>query len=167
MGYFQWAPGHSCIEMSSADICHISAMCTSVSFCNRDRRSLHCCDASDPKHASGATTNSALKYVEQKKPKVVIMENVLAVAKSSRVATTAAGQASPDIELVLSRLRAAGYVCGYDVQDTANWLMPQTRSRIYVWAHLQNLPGPAALSLDGIRLAVPSGHIPLSACLLP
>ena len=154
-------------EMSSADICLISAMCTSVSFCNRDRRSLHCCDASDPKHASGATTNSALKYVEQKKPKVVIMENVLAVAKSSRVATTAAGQASPDIELVLSRLRAAGYVCGYDAQDTVNWLMPQTRSRIYVWAHLQNLPGPAALSLDSIRLAVPSGHIPLSACLLP
>ena len=117
MGYFQWAPGHSCIEMSSADICHISAMCTSVSFCNRDRRSLHCCDASDPKHASGATTNSALKYVEQKKPKVVIMENVLAIAKSSRAAATAAGQASPDVELVLSRLRAAGYVCGYDAQD--------------------------------------------------
>ena len=104
-------------EMSSADICLISAMCTSVSFCNRDRRSLHCCDASDPKDASGATTDSALKYVEQKKPKVVIMENVLAIAKSSRAAAAAAGQASPDVELVLSRLRAAGYVCGYGKQD--------------------------------------------------
>ena len=154
-------------EVSSADICLISAMCTSVSFCNRDRRSLHCCDASDPKHASGATTDSALQYVEQKQPKVIIMENVLAIAKSSRAAAAAAGQASPDVELGLSRLRATGYVCGYDTKDTANWLMPQTRSRIYVWAHLRNLPGPVALSMASVRLARPSCRIPLSACLLP
>ena len=59
-------------EVSSTDICLISAMCTSVSFCNGDRRSLHCCDPSDPKQASGATTHSALKYVEQKKLKDVV-----------------------------------------------------------------------------------------------
>ena len=107
-------------DMSSVDICMISAMCTSLSLCNRDRRSLRCCDPGDAKQASGATTASALRYVTIKKPNVVIMENVACVSQYRRAPGTVDERPTKDVEFILSQLRAVGYVCGYDVQDTAN-----------------------------------------------
>ena len=41
-------------------------------------------DPTDPAQASGATIASSLKYVAEKKPKVVIMENVAAIADAAR-----------------------------------------------------------------------------------
>ena len=148
-------------EMGSVDICLISAMCSSISRCNNYRRGLRYADPTDPAQASGATIASSLKYVEEKMPKVVVMENVASMVDAAH----GSGDMVRDVDLVLSRLRAAGYTCGYDLQDAANWWMPQTRRRVYIWAHLPDLPGAIVFG-DGIRRTQASGHIPLSACLL-
>ena len=151
-------------DIDSVDICLISAMCSSISRCNNNRRGLWYADPTDPAQASGATIASSLKYAVEKKPKVVIMENLAAIADAARGSGNIT--MARDVDLVLSRLRVAGYICGYDVQDAANWWMPQTRRRVYIWAHLPDLPGAVVFG-DGIRRTQASGHIPLSACLTP
>jgi len=145
-------------EVGSVDICLISAISSSISRCNNNRRGLWYADPTDPAQASGATIASSLKHVEEKMPKVVVMENVASMVDAAH----GSGDMARDVDLVLSRLRGAGYTCGYDLQDAANWWMPQTRRRVYIWAHLPDLPGAIVFG-DGIRRTQVSGHIPLSA----
>ena len=143
------------------DVCLVSAMCTSLSRCNRKRRRLTDACVSDPLQASGATTTSSLKYIAEKRPPVCIMENVTAMADKF---TGEDGAVTRDIDMVLGRFRDLGYTCGYDKVDAEAWGMPQTRARVYIWAHLPGLPGAQVFG-DGIRRAHGTGHTPLASLL--
>ncbi len=146
--------------MERADICLVSSMCTSVSRCNVDRRGLHCADPNNPKEASGATMASALQYVRKQRPKVVIMENVLGILDGI-------GQKPSGLARVLAALRVAGYTCGFDRQDAARWMLPQTRARVYIWAYQEDIARGAQVFTERIRRATPQGSVDFSAALLP
>ncbi len=94
---------------------------------------------------------SCLKYVLNRKPQVVIIENVVGIL--------------PDISLVLQELERAGYTCGHDARDATEFFLPQTRRRVCIWAHLQCVE--AHMWCDNIRLLRPKSYLPLHMCLDP
>ncbi len=149
-------PVHS---MPFVDVLIFGSSCKSVSSQNNDRRDILDTDENDPKCSSGATMASCLRYVVERLPAVVIIENVMGMLRSTK---TQPGVRN--IQIVLDKLSCAGYVCGYDKQDSANWMLPQSRRRVYIWAHL---PGfDACVWEQNIRLSKPRQRIPFELCLL-
>ncbi len=143
--------------MPEVDLLVFGSVCTSLSIQNRDRRDLLDDSPYDPKCRSGATMQSCLRYVVHRLPAVVIIENV-----SGLLRVCSNGQRNVDV--VLDVLQNAGYTCGYDKVDAQEFMMPQTRQRVYVWAY-QATAG-AAPWMDVVRSARPGVRIPLEACLL-
>ncbi len=150
-------------ELPSADVCTISTMCTSLSHQNNDRRSLLDTDPSDPKCASGATMHSALKYVALAQPKAVIFENVFGML--DKIPGRCDGKRNVDV--VLETLRDHGYACGLDRQSAHQWMLPQTRRRLYVWGLCQDLAGAQAFG-ESVRCFQfgPESRLSLAECLL-
>ena len=148
-----------CQQAPAVDICIITGMCTAISGCNRYKMSLR---TSSSKNVSKNTLDSCMRYVEAKTPKVVIMENVATLAWAPKVASVESEQPSasdgPDVNYILHQLVSMGYVCGYDLQDSCNWWVPQSRLRTYVWAHLPMLPGAAAFG-DAVRRRTPGAPV--------
>ena len=72
-----------------------------------------------------------------------------------------------NIDEVIMPLHRAGYSCGYDVQDARDWFVPQSRKRVYVWAHMLGAQQGAVMHDDAIRGAKPSSHLRLGDCFLP
>ncbi len=138
-------------RMTSVDILVFGSACKSLSSQKRvcDRRGLMHTDPHDKKCTSGATTRSCLRYVLRQKPQVVIIENVVGILH--------------DINVVLEALRGAGYTCGHDTRDATQFFLPQTRRRVYIWAHAQC---NGCMFCDSIRLLRPSSYLPVDACLL-
>ena len=155
-------------DTPTVDICVITGMCTAISGRNRKRMSLR---TPDPQNVSKATVDSCLRYVKAKMPSIVIMENVATLTWRRKVAGAASAPSSdkPDVDYILEQLAAMKYVCGYDLQDSCNWWVPQTRLRTYVWAHKPGLPGAAAFG-DTVRCRTPGGPVlplPLASSLVP
>ena len=154
----------------TVDICVLTGMCTAISGCNRNRMSLH---TPSPKNVTKSTVDGCLAYVKAKTPKVVILENVAALTWQPKAASPAAAQSSagmahspprPDVDWIVAQLASMGYVAGYDLQDSCDWWVPQTRLRTYVWAHRPGLPGAAAFSaaVRCCKPGVPVLPLPLS-----
>ncbi len=145
-------------EMPAVDLLVFGSSCKSLSRQNNKRRTLRDTDAADKLCSSGATMQSCLRYIAAKRPRIVIAENVVGMLDSTGI-----GQ-ERNVDVVLDALRDCGYTCGFDVQCACDFFLPQTRKRVFVWAH--RLGWDPAVFSSKIRGLKPKGNIPLEACLL-
>jgi len=60
---------------------------------------------------------------------VVFFENVFGLL--DKIPDDLAGRRN--VDLILETLTDLGYLCGYDKQTSLNWMLPQSRQRVYVW----------------------------------
>ncbi len=146
-------------SMPFVDVLIFGSSCKSLSAQNCDRRDLLDTDQNDPKCSSGATMASCLQYVVERLPHIVVIENVMGMLRLTRTGTR-------NIQVVLDKLTDAGYVCGYDKQNSASFLLPQSRRRVYIWAHRRGSGFDERVWQDSVRLSKPGARIPLEACLL-
>jgi site-specific DNA-cytosine methylase len=58
------------------------------------------------------------------------------LSKMSLDFLSAASNGERNIDLVFAQLREHGYECGYSKLDARDFFLPQSRSRVYVWAEL-------------------------------
>ena len=107
--------------------------------------------------------HSALKYVALARPKAVIFENVFGML--DKIPGRCDGKRNVDV--VLETLRDHGYACGLDRQSAHQWMLPQTRRRLYVWGLCQDLAGAQAFG-ESVRCFQfgPESRLSLAECLL-
>ena len=162
--------------MPDCDILLGSPMCTSLSRCNFDPRPLDHKSRTDPKEASGATTDACLAYVASRRPRAVVLETVLGRAPRPEgpggqpVAPGAAGlvaAAKRQMAPVLARLEQLGYRAVTDVADPRKFGPPQSRQRVYaVAANVASAPRAHMLSEQAVHFPGAAGRITLADCRL-
>jgi hypothetical protein len=124
----------------ACDILAFGSSCKGLSFLNNDRHDLLDVDFQSEACTSGNTMRGCLTYIQQKKPRVVIAENVKGLlAKASN--------GKRNVEVLLEGLRANGYACDFGVVDARDFFLPQSRSRVYVWA--ERIGGHGQLGENG------------------
>ena len=148
-------------SMGHCDLLVFGSSCKSLSLQNNSPRSLADVDASDPAASSGSTLHGCFSYVERHQPKIIIMENVTGLLRP----VDRRGSLR-NIDLVLSRLEALGYKHGHGVFDSRDFLVPQSRARVYVWAARPEY-APWVVSWNQlVALCRPRAQLSLSACCL-
>jgi len=75
---------------------------------------------------SGSTLRGVLDYVERYRPRMVLLENVWAIAKANQIGFR-------QVDLVMEGLRARGYASGYRLLNSCDYYVPQIRHRIWMW----------------------------------
>ena len=79
-----------------------------------------------------------MAYVSGKTPQVVLCENVRGILKYA--------------DYVLGKFRESGYACGYRTLSAADFLLPQSRPRVWFFAELAGGEGVADVELSWRRL---------------
>ena len=103
------------------DILVAGFSCKDLSMMNSYRKTLQ------EMGQSGSTLRGVLDYVERYRPKLILLENVWAIAKSNEVGFR-------QVDLVLEGLKARGYAAGYRLMNSCDYFLPQIRHRIWMWA---------------------------------
>lgn len=156
-------------DMPAVDLLIFGSSCKGLSSVNNDRRTLADIDPTDRRCSSGNTMHGCLAYVETCKPSIVIIENVLGMLSRSRRLATSENCAR-NVDFLLAKLRALGYVCGYNVVSCHEFLLPQRRWRTYVWAELETRVGVGCHPSEVWSRLIPAMRsavaFPLDACLL-
>jgi len=75
---------------------------------------------------SGSTLRGVLDYIERYRPRMVLLENVWAIAKANQIGFR-------QVDLVMEGLRARGYASGYRLLNSCDYYVPQIRHRIWMW----------------------------------
>lgn len=114
------------------DILVAGFSCKDLSMMNSYRKTLQ------EMGQSGSTLRGVLDYVERYRPKLVLLENVWAIAKSNSIGFR-------QVELVLEGLKARGYAAGYRLMNSCDYFLPQIRHRIWMWAIRISETSPASL----------------------
>ena len=148
-------------SMQPCDLLVFGSSCKSLSQQNHKPRSLNDTDASDPAASSGSTLRGCFSYIEKHHPKIVIMENVTRL-----LGPVSRGSATRNVDVVASLLDPLGYTHGYGVFDSCDFLVPQSRARVYLWAARREYASWVPVWHDVVSLCRPRGRLPLSACLL-
>ena len=148
-------------SMGHCDLLVFGSSCKSLSRQNNNPVSLENVDASDPAASSGSTLHGCFSYVERHLPKIVIMENVVGLLQPVR-----RGSSTRNIDLLCSRLDALGYKHGHGVFDSRDFLVPQSRARVYVWAAQPAYAAWVASWDQLVALSRPRAQLSLSACFL-
>mmetsp|Transcript_127383 Transcript_127383/g.220833 ORF Transcript_127383/g.220833 Transcript_127383/m.220833 type:complete len:2012 (-) Transcript_127383:196-6231(-) len=76
---------------------------------------------------SGATLRGTLNYIDRYHPRIVLLENVWAIAKAN-------ANGFRQVDLVIQGLQARGYAAGYNLLNSCDFYLPQIRHRIWMWA---------------------------------
>ena len=148
-------------SMGQCDLLVFGSSCKSLSLQNNSPRSLADVDASDPAASSGSTLRGCFSYVERHQPKIIIMENVIGLLRPME-----RGSSVRNIDLVFSRLEALGYTHGHGVFDSRDFLVPQSRARVYLWAARPEYASWVAAWEQLVELCRPQAQLSLSACFL-
>ena len=148
-------------SMVHCDLLVFGSSCKSLSLMNSNRRSLLDMDASDPAASSGSTLHGCFSYIERHLPKIIIMENVTGL-----LGAVSQGAPLRNVDIVLSRLDALGYQHGYGVFDSRDFLVPQSRARVYVWAARPEYAAWVAAWKQLVALCRPRVALSLPACVL-
>jgi len=75
---------------------------------------------------SGSTLRGVLDYVERHRPRIVLLENVWAIAKANSCGFR-------QVDLVLEGLKIRGYAAGYKLLNSCDYYVPQIRHRVWMW----------------------------------
>ena len=76
---------------------------------------------------TGETFHGVLEYTRRFRPKLVICENVAGLLKRNR-------GCEPQIHSVRMAFEGLGYSFAYTQLDARNFMLPQRRTRIWMWA---------------------------------
>lgn len=76
---------------------------------------------------SGLTLKGVLDYAERYRPRLILLENVWAIAKANSCGFR-------QVDLVIEGLKARGYAAGYRLLNSCDYFLPQIRHRIWMWA---------------------------------
>ena len=148
-------------SMDHCDLLVFGSSCKSLSQQNNNRLSLLERDASDPAASSGSTLHGCFSYIERHLPKIIIMENVTGLLRA-----VSQGGSLRNVDIVLSRLDALGYQHAYGVFDSRDFLVPQSRARVYLWAARPEYASWVAAWKRIVALCRPRVALSLSACVL-
>jgi len=75
---------------------------------------------------SGSTLRGVLDYVERYRPRIVLLENVWAIAKANSCGFR-------QVDLVMEGLKTRGYAAGYKLLNSCDYYVPQIRHRVWMW----------------------------------
>jgi len=75
---------------------------------------------------SGSTLRGVLDYAERYRPRIILLENVWAIAKANNIGFR-------QVDLVMEGLKARGYAAGYKLMNSCDYFLPQIRHRIWMW----------------------------------
>eukprot|EP00435_Cladocopium_sp_Y103_P030803 s1198_g7.t1 len=129
------------------DILVAGFSCKDLSMMNSYRKTLQ------EMGQSGSTLRGILDYVERYRPKLVLLENVYAIAKRNSIGFR-------QVELVLEGLKARGYAAGYRLMNSCDYFLPQIRHRIWMWAIRISETSPA--SIEESRVMRDKAHLATS-----
>ena len=113
-------------DIPAVDVFVAGFVCKSVSTENAKRGSYSQCIA-DARGQTGETFEGVLGYVRGFRPKLVICENVSGLLKRSL-------GCDAQIHQVRKAFEEEGYVFAYKLVDARNFLVPQRRTRVWMWA---------------------------------
>eukprot|EP00930_Biecheleria_cincta_P045118 TRINITY_DN31098_c0_g1_i1.p1 TRINITY_DN31098_c0_g1~~TRINITY_DN31098_c0_g1_i1.p1 ORF type:complete len:2041 (-),score=461.67 TRINITY_DN31098_c0_g1_i1:392-6514(-) len=94
--------------------------CKDLSMMNSFRKTL------EQMGQSGSTLKGVLDYAERYRPRIILLENVWAIAKAN-------GSGFRQVDLVMEGLKARGYAAGYRLLNSCDYYLPQIRHRIWMW----------------------------------
>ncbi|CAJ1339339.1 unnamed protein product, partial [Effrenium voratum] len=116
------------------DILVAGFSCKDLSFMNSYRKTLQ------EMGQSGSTLRGVLDYAERYRPRLILLENVWAIAKSNSCGFR-------QVDLVMEGLKARGYAAGFRLLNSCDYFLPQIRHRIWMWAiRIDAAPDESALS---------------------
>lgn len=124
-------------DIPAVDVFVAGFVCKSVSTENLYRGSYGQCiaDACGP---TGETFEGVLRYVSRFHPKLVICENVSGLLKRALACDA-------QIHQVRKAFEKMGYAFAYKLVDARNFLVPQRRTRVWMWAFRSDVAAaPAA-----------------------
>ena len=106
---------------SRLDVLIAGFSCKSVSSLNNAKKSI-----TDRSGSTGETLSGLLKYAKEHKPRLMILENVMGIIHKQAGAE--------NMMVILKRmLKARGYHGGYAAVNSRNYLLPQSRHRVWMW----------------------------------
>jgi len=112
--------GRSQAVPSGIDVLVAGFSCKDLSMMNSYRKALA------EMGQSGSTLRGVLDYVDRHRPRLVLLENVWAIAKANACGFR-------QVDLVIEGLKARGYAAGYKLLNTCDYFIPQIRHRIWMW----------------------------------
>ena len=120
-------------SIPGVDLLIFGSSCRGLSWMNPKRRCLGHRDPKNPLHTSGSTMAGCLEYVRQRRPRVLLLENVRGLLSVSKVLSKP-GHEVRNIDHIMTVLKSYGYTCGHTSIDARKYLLPQSRPRIWIWA---------------------------------
>jgi len=155
---------HEVCDVPAVDVFVAGFVCKSVSTENLYRGSRGQCIA-DARGPTGETFEGVLGYVRRFRPKRVICENVSGLLKRAQGCDAQVHQVSKAFEKV-------GYAFAYKQVDARNFLAPQRRTRVWMWAVRSDVAAapaagevqPVLNALERPRPASLSKFLRLAAC---
>jgi len=115
----------------AVDIIIAGFVCKSVSTENNQRQKYANC-IREGIGKTGETFDGVMAYVRKFQPSVVICENVKGL--TSRTTDTKGKKCEPVINHVQACFKEANYAFDYKVLDSRDFLLPQRRVRVWMWA---------------------------------
>lgn len=115
----------------AVDIMIAGFVCKSVSTENNQRQKYANC-IREGIGKTGETFEGVMAYVRKFQPSVVICENVKGL--TSRTTDTRGKKCEPVINHVQACFKKANYAFDYEVLDSRDFLLPQRRVRVWMWA---------------------------------
>ena len=114
------------LAVPAVDLFVTGFVCKSVSTENVQREQ-HASCITDGSGKTGATFEGLRQYVEGCRPRLVICENVSGLLKRAR-------GCEAQIHHVRKAFEDLGYAFGHTLVDARNFLLPQRRTRVWMWA---------------------------------
>lgn len=100
---------------------------------------------------SGSTLCGVLAYVERYRPRIVLLENVWAIAKANSLGFR-------QVDLVLEGLKQRGYAAGYKLLNSCDYYVPQIRHRVWMWGLRIDGATPTDCSYEAEAAVVAAGE---------
>ena len=148
-------------DVPGVDVFAAGFVCKSVSTENTQRGTHSQCIA-DGSGQTGETFKGVQDYVRRFRPKLVICENVCGLLKRNR------GR-DPQIWRVRSAFQELGYAFAWHMLNSKDFLVPQRRTRVWMWAIRSDVAAaPAAEAVKDILTSLERPHpVFLEKCLTP
>ena len=142
------------VPVPPVDLFIAGFVCKSVSAENAQRAEFADCIARSS-GLTGETFRGVQLFCQEFQPSIVICENVSGLVK--RI-----GGSEPPIEAVEREFAAMGYSVGHEVLDSRHFLLPQRRTRCWIWAMRRVVAGSERCVLDVLSQLQQPTPTPLS-----
>jgi site-specific DNA-cytosine methylase len=104
---------------------------------------------SSTESSTGKTWDGVQRYCAEHKPKILILENVLGLLAKGR------------IQVVMSALEEIGYIGTYLTLASRNYLLPQTRQRVWLYFVRRDTGLDLTTMIDIVKFFKRDQHVPL------